>query len=139
MHVRPAQITPMHFHWRKYEDIINRGGGNLIIEIWHTAPDKQLANRPVTIAINDCLQTQRAGSQLCLVPADNICLPAGIYHSFRAEQGACDWLVKYHQSTMVIRTTISCIRPEVITILKKMNQRNGYWVLGIGYWVLCIV
>lgn len=31
MHVRDGQVTPMHFHWRKREDIINRGGGNLII------------------------------------------------------------------------------------------------------------
>jgi D-lyxose ketol-isomerase len=24
MHVRDGQVTPMHFHWRKREDIINR-------------------------------------------------------------------------------------------------------------------
>jgi len=25
------QVTPSHFHWDKTEDIINRGGGNLVI------------------------------------------------------------------------------------------------------------
>ena len=25
------QETPMHFHWNKTEDIINRGGGNLVM------------------------------------------------------------------------------------------------------------
>lgn len=28
MIVREDQVTPMHFHWSKMEDIINRGGGN---------------------------------------------------------------------------------------------------------------
>ena len=27
MYVREGQITPTHFHWRKMEDIIHRGGG----------------------------------------------------------------------------------------------------------------
>ena len=31
MHVREGQQTPMHYHPRKMEDIINRGGGNLIV------------------------------------------------------------------------------------------------------------
>ena len=26
------QETPMHFHWNKTEDIINRAGGNLVLE-----------------------------------------------------------------------------------------------------------
>ena len=30
MVVQPEQVTPMHFHHAKTEDIINRGGGNLV-------------------------------------------------------------------------------------------------------------
>lgn len=33
MIVREGQVTPYHFHWYKMEDIINRGGGNLINKI----------------------------------------------------------------------------------------------------------
>jgi D-lyxose ketol-isomerase len=40
MHVRDGQVTPMHFHWRKREDIINRGG-NLIIELWNAGRMKR--------------------------------------------------------------------------------------------------
>lgn len=29
MFVREGQTTPIHFHWHKMEDIINRGGGDL--------------------------------------------------------------------------------------------------------------
>ncbi|MBI3922642.1 MAG: D-lyxose/D-mannose family sugar isomerase, partial [Armatimonadetes bacterium] len=31
--VRENQVTPMHFHWSKMEDIINRGGGNLMVRL----------------------------------------------------------------------------------------------------------
>ena len=31
------QITPYHFHWKKMEDIINRGGGVLVIECYNSA------------------------------------------------------------------------------------------------------
>ena len=30
MIVEEEQETPMHHHWSKMEDIINRGGGNLV-------------------------------------------------------------------------------------------------------------
>jgi D-lyxose ketol-isomerase len=29
------QVTPMHFHWNKVEDIINRGGGKLVIQLYN--------------------------------------------------------------------------------------------------------
>ncbi len=28
-----GQVTPFHFHWSKMEDIINRGGGKLLIKL----------------------------------------------------------------------------------------------------------
>ena len=34
MLVQEGQITPMHYHWYKMEDIINRGGGNLILSLY---------------------------------------------------------------------------------------------------------
>ena len=37
MVVRENQVTLCHYHWYKQEDIINRGGGNLVIELH--APD----------------------------------------------------------------------------------------------------
>lgn len=37
------QVTPYHYHPKKMEDIINRGGGNLICKLYNCAPDgKQL-------------------------------------------------------------------------------------------------
>ena len=31
--VDPDQVTPFHFHWVKTEDIINRGGGELVVQV----------------------------------------------------------------------------------------------------------
>ena len=91
MHVRDAQVTPMHFHWRKREDIINRGGGNLIVELWNADSNEQTAD--ITVVIDGCRQKHTAGTQLRLSPGESICLPPGLYHSFWAETGFGDVLV----------------------------------------------
>ena len=39
MLVEDGQITPMHFHWKKMEDIINRGGGQLALQLYNATPD----------------------------------------------------------------------------------------------------
>jgi D-lyxose ketol-isomerase len=36
--VREGQVTPTHFHFQKMEDIINRGGGELEIQLWNSTP-----------------------------------------------------------------------------------------------------
>ena len=41
--VEEDQITPTHFHYQKMEDIINRGGGELMIQVWNSTPDEKLA------------------------------------------------------------------------------------------------
>ena len=93
MHVRDAQVTPMHFHWRKREDIINRGGGNLIVELWNADSNEQTADSDITVVIDGCRQKHTAGTQLRLSPGESICLPPGLYHSFWAETGFGDVLV----------------------------------------------
>ena len=40
MIVEEGQFTPMHFHWDKMEDIINRGGGRLVIELFNATPSE---------------------------------------------------------------------------------------------------
>ena len=38
--VEEGQVTPYHFHYKKMEDIINRGGGNLIVKLYYSTPDE---------------------------------------------------------------------------------------------------
>jgi D-lyxose ketol-isomerase len=83
------QETPMHFHWSKTEDIINRGGGNLVMEVYMTDPEDNLSEEPVTVSIDGVLKTVKAGEPFLLKPGQSICLRSRIYHRFygQSEKG----------------------------------------------------
>ncbi len=87
MIVDEMQETPMHFHWSKMEDIINRGGGNLAIELFNSDEKEGLADTPVTLRIDGILRTVNAGEAVHLTPGESICLDQGIYHRFYGEKG----------------------------------------------------
>jgi D-lyxose ketol-isomerase len=82
-----GQVTPMHFHWAKMEDIINRGGGILAIRIYNATPDDQLAETAVTVSLDGVKRTLPAGAVLRLEPGESISLPPRLYHTFWAEEG----------------------------------------------------
>lgn len=81
------QITPMHFHWNKMEDIINRGGGALKIQFYNSTPSGQLARSRVVISVDGLEKTIRAGATLSLKPGESVCIPPKLYHKFWAAKG----------------------------------------------------
>lgn len=81
------QVTPMHFHWAKTEDIINRGGGNLVMELYYATADDKLSMEPVTVSIDGILTIVEAGKPLILKPGQSICLRSRLYHRFYGEKG----------------------------------------------------
>lgn len=87
MIVDVAQITPLHFHWIKTEDIINRGGGQLHIQLYPSTPENQLADTDITVSVDGVLRTVRAGDSVILSPGESITLPTRLYHQFWAEAG----------------------------------------------------
>ncbi len=90
MMVKVKQITPMHFHWAKMEDIINRGGGELVIQLYNSTPDEQLDKKnDVKVSIDGIEHTVKAGDTVRLQPGDSITLTRGMYHKFWAEGGNC--------------------------------------------------
>jgi D-lyxose ketol-isomerase len=93
MIVREGQITPTHFHSQKMEDIINRGGGNLVIRLWNARASDELDDTPVTVSVDGVRQTIPAGETLTLHPGDSVCLPQRNYHSFWGEAGTGTVLV----------------------------------------------
>lgn len=76
------QVTPMHFHWSKTEDIINRGGGRLVIQLFNSTADEKLADTPVTVSMDGVTHTVNAGGTVFLSPGESITLPVGLYHKF---------------------------------------------------------
>lgn len=85
--VGAGQVTPMHFHWSKTEDIINRGGGDLIIQLYNATPDEGLADTPVTVSVDGAVRTVAAGDKVVLTPGESITLVDHCYHQFWAEGG----------------------------------------------------
>ena len=87
MIVDEGQLTLMHYHWKKTEDIINRGGGNLVIQVHNATDDDKLADSPVTCIQDGVKRTVPAGSDVTLEPGDSITLTPRLYHSFWGEPG----------------------------------------------------
>jgi len=87
MIVEEDQETPMHYHWSKMEDIIDRGGGNLVIELYNSTPDNRFADTPVTVKVDGVKRTVAAGGRVVLTPGESICLEQGVYHRFYGEKG----------------------------------------------------
>lgn len=81
------QITPFHFHWRKVEDIINRGGGKLLLQLYNSTPEGGLADTDVAVSTDGVVRTLPAGGVVSLSPGESITLPAGLYHKFWGAEG----------------------------------------------------
>jgi D-lyxose ketol-isomerase len=88
MIVEENQETPLHFHWTKMEDIINRGGGNLVIELYNATPDDLLDEAtPVRLKTDGVERIIEPGGQVILQPGESICFEQRIYHRFYGEPG----------------------------------------------------
>jgi D-lyxose ketol-isomerase len=80
------QITPLHFHWRKMEDIINRGGGKLVVQLYNSTVDEDLADSDVTVSTDGVRRVVKAGHLVELGPGESITLLPGCYHRFWGAQ-----------------------------------------------------
>ena len=87
MIVEENQETPMHFHWAKMEDIINRGGGNLVIDLYKSDKKEDLSDLPFSVKTDGIVHNLQPGDSIVLTPGESICLEQGIYHRFYGEPG----------------------------------------------------
>lgn len=84
--VEENQITPWHTHRLKVEDIINRGGGNLVIELQNST-DFNLNDMPVTVSVDGIKKTVTSKGSVVLKPGESIFLEPGVFHLFYGEPG----------------------------------------------------
>lgn len=85
---RKDQLSPMHRHNVKAEDIINRGGGTLTLELFAPAPDGSIdENADVTVPVDGVMRTLPAGGKLRLTPGESVTLMPGVWHAFWGEGG----------------------------------------------------
>lgn len=85
---RQDQLSPMHRHLVKAEDIINRGGATLAIEMFASdatgAPDPAAE---VVVACDGVTRRLPAGGVLRLAPGESVTLMPGNWHAFWGEGG----------------------------------------------------
>ena len=78
-----GQYSPMHFHWSKMEDIINRGGGDVLIRVYNSTPDEDLDRTgDVSVHMDGRKLTVPAGTQVRLKPGESITIYPCMYHDF---------------------------------------------------------
>lgn len=89
LYIKEGQYSPMHFHWSKMEDIINRGGGNVLIRVYNATKDEELdKENPVKINSDGREYYVPAGSQVKLEPGQSITVYPYMYHDFEVEKGS---------------------------------------------------
>jgi len=91
--VKESQITPLHTHIDKKEDIINRGGGNLVIELRNGDLEANTNDLDVVVRIDGIPVTVEAGGLVVLEPGESIYLLPSTYHAFWGEKGSGSVLV----------------------------------------------
>ena len=95
--MKAGQLLPMHFHYSKTEDIINRAGGTLCVKVFNSKSEAEgfaidtqsdvhlrLDGRPVTLP---------AGAAVEVGSGDSITLFPYIYHEFYAKPEDGDLIV----------------------------------------------
>ncbi|MFI3313520.1 MAG: D-lyxose/D-mannose family sugar isomerase [Eubacteriales bacterium] len=90
--IKETQHSPMHFHWSKSEDIINRGGGTLIIHVYNDDNGK-LGDTDVLVNSDGRSYYVPAGTGVELNPGESITLWPHQYHDFDVKPGTGDVLI----------------------------------------------
>ena len=82
------QITPMHRHNLKTEDIINRGGGTLVLELFRADADGGIdESAEIAVRTDGLLRRMQGGALLKLAPGESVTLEPDTWHSFWGEGG----------------------------------------------------
>lgn len=89
MMIKEGQISPNHFHWNKMEDIINRGGADVVFRLWNANRENEgeLLDTPVEIFSDGRAYTVPAGSEIVLKPGQSLTLYPYYYHEFMVRSG----------------------------------------------------
>ena len=88
LYLKEGQYAPMHFHWSKMEDIINRAGGNVLIRVYRSDESEEIDREsPVTVHTDGRTRTVPAGTQIRLCPGQSITIQPYLYHDFTVEPG----------------------------------------------------
>lgn len=82
-----TQRCPLHYHDVKVEDIINRAGGRLLLQLYNADAAGGLADSEVTVAVDGERRTIGAGEVIALEPGESVTLIPRCYHALSVDGG----------------------------------------------------
>jgi D-lyxose ketol-isomerase len=91
--LKEGQTFPFHFHVFKSEDIINRGGGILVIHVYNDDGKGGFSQEPVLVNSDGRSYRVPAGTGVQLKPGESITLWPHQYHDFGTVSGTGDILI----------------------------------------------
>ncbi|HXI70035.1 MAG TPA: D-lyxose/D-mannose family sugar isomerase [Verrucomicrobiae bacterium] len=84
MYSKYRQVTPMHAHRQKKEDIICRNG-RLAVELWKRHPERTAKGEVFSLHRNGKEVEVRSGEPLILEAGERVTIIPGVYHAFWPE------------------------------------------------------
>jgi D-lyxose ketol-isomerase len=132
--VDEGQVTPWHFHYQKTEDIINRGGGVLIIQLaWPGRDEKSLDKKqPVEVSMDGVKRQVAPLGKVELTPGESITLPHHLYHTFCGKRGKGRILVG-EVSNVNDDTIDNCFLHPTVRFWKIKEDEPAYRLLSNEY------
>ena len=92
--LKEGQRLPVHFHYSKTEDIINRAGGILALKLYNAKKDERIDHESDVIVYRDGIQYRAKPGEIVTVPVGgSISLTPYMYHEFWALEGHGDLVV----------------------------------------------
>ena len=89
--MKEGQVLPNHFHWQKTEDIINRGGGVLLIRVYNSLPDGSVDREGDVRILTDGIERfVPAGTDVEITRGNSMTMYPGLYHEFTPKPGCGD-------------------------------------------------
>ncbi|NQU41994.1 D-lyxose/D-mannose family sugar isomerase [bacterium] len=84
------QAVPFLRHPHRMKDLVNRGGGDLLVQVYQQADDGGLdREQRVPTSVNGIFYNLKAGGVVRLAPGDGITIPPNHYHKFWADNALC--------------------------------------------------
>lgn len=85
---RQDQLSPMHTHVIKAEDIINRGGATMVVELYGSDADGNFAqDRGGMVMCDGIAREFQPGEKIKFAPGESLTLMPGDWHAFWGEGG----------------------------------------------------